>query len=98
MPAVLRETGDHFVADFFGQLLQLIQRELFHLHRVVHHIQISAHVRDWSDGVMECWRMGVVDSTLHHSNPPSLFLLSFPLCFPAAGRFSASLPPPRSSP
>jgi hypothetical protein len=34
--------------DFFGQLLQLFQRQLLDVRRTVHHLEISAHV-----GVLE---------------------------------------------
>ena len=43
MPAVDGQLGDQLVADFVGQMLQLLQRQFLHMRRVVHHVEITAH-------------------------------------------------------
>ena len=43
MAAVFGEHRDQFVADFLGQLLQLLQRQLLDVRRLVHHVEVSAH-------------------------------------------------------
>src|SRR5215467_8004914 len=56
MTSVLSQNRDEFVSNLFRQLLQLRQRQLFDLGRIVHHLEITAHScrsqasgdKDWS--------------------------------------------------
>ena len=43
--AVFGKDGDEFVADFLGQLLQLVQLEFLDVFRAVHHVEVSVHRR-----------------------------------------------------
>jgi hypothetical protein len=43
MAAALGEALDQLGADFAGEFLQLRHRELFHMLRPVHHVQVTAH-------------------------------------------------------
>ena len=45
MAAVFRKDSDQFVADFLGQLLQLVQLEFLDVFRTVHHVEVSVHKR-----------------------------------------------------
>ena len=57
MPSVFGENGDEFLADFLGQLLQLVQLQFLDMFRAVHHVEVSVHKQgrrgQWRDGVME---------------------------------------------
>ncbi len=56
MTAVFGKDGDQLLADFFGQLLQLVQLEFPDVFRTVHHVEVSVHKRrtgEWRDGVLE---------------------------------------------
>ena len=43
MPAVFRQFCYQFVANFFGQRLQLVQRQFLDVGWVINHIEITAH-------------------------------------------------------
>ena len=43
MPAVFGQTGDHFLADLFGQFRQLVQRQLLDVGGTLYPFEISAH-------------------------------------------------------
>src|SRR5439155_21235150 len=65
--AVPGKDRDELVAEFLRQLLQLVQLEFLDVFRAVHHVEISVHrprregLEQWSNGVMELWRSGVME-------------------------------------
>ena len=50
--AVFRQDRDQFLANFFGQRLQLVQRQFLDMNRTVHHLKISAHRKNRGNGGM----------------------------------------------
>src|SRR5262245_5516735 len=55
MAAVLGEHGDQLMADVFGQLSQLFQRQFFYVRWIVHHFQITTHRFSIQSSMFRIW-------------------------------------------